>query len=82
MTAFLVILLMFVMAQSFGEMALHRDDKWEVYWMNSFQFMLGAHEENYTHADERFFYMYNSIIVPVVMLNLIITIIGEEFTRA
>ena len=73
---------MFVMAQSFAEMALRRDDKWEVYFMHSYQFMLGGVDENYTHADERILFIYNSIVVPIVMLNLIITIIAEEFVKA
>ena len=79
---FSLILAMFVMAQSFGEMALQRDDKWEVYLMNSYQFMFGGFEEKYTHADERIFFIYHSILIPLVMFNLVITIIAEEFAKA
>jgi len=50
--------------------------------MNSWQFMLSIADENYTHADERVFFIFKSIIFPIVMLNLIITIIAEEFSKA
>ena len=63
-------------------MALRRDEMWDIYFMSSYLFMFGEFEEEYTDPNERIFFIFKSIILPLVMVNLIITIIAEEFGKA
>ena len=50
--------------------------------MRSYLFMFGEFEDDIIDPNERIFFIFKSIILPLVMVNLIITIIAEEFGKA
>ena len=64
-------------------MALRQEDYYYIYYMVSYRLMYGDFEEPEfldTHGERAFFVM-SSLVITLVMLNVIIAIMGDEYDK-
>ena len=78
--AFLAIFLTFVLAISFSLMAQRDLDFWEA-WQHSYRIAYADFEEEYVSIEAKFFFLLATIVMPLVMFNLLIAIMGDSYAR-
>jgi hypothetical protein len=77
---FLFIFILFVIAVAYCLMALRDSDEFEEYWQLSYRLAYGDFEEEYPGHKERTIFLVATILMPLIMLNLLIAIMGDIFS--
>ena len=81
MSAFLLILMTFIIQSALSFMAFKPGELYYTYWQLSYRLAYGDFmdlEDNDTHG-QRIFFILITIIIPLVLLNLLIAIMGDVF---
>jgi len=81
MLPFFIILMSFIIQSALSYMALLPGETYYVYWQIAYRLAYGdfmGAEENDTHG-LRVFFIISTIIIPLVLLNLLIAIMGDTF---
>jgi len=62
-------------------MALRQYVNWNFkeYFMVSFRLLFGDFEEEYVHWEERVLFVISIFLLPLILLNLYISVVGDIF---
>jgi len=77
--AFILIFFAFCLTISFTLKALRSDFEFEDLWQISYRLGYGDFEEEYATRSERILFLIGTILLPLVLLNLLIAIMGEKY---
>ena len=78
---FITIILSFVLAISFVLMAIREGDDFELYWQIAYRITFGDFEEEYVGVPERIIFLFVTITLPLIAMNLLIAIISDKFEQ-
>ena len=78
---FITIILSFVLAISFVLMAIREDSDFELYWQIAYRITFGDFEDEYASVPERIVFLFVTITLPLIAMNLLIAIISDKFEQ-
>ena len=80
---FIVIVVTFITSFAFGLIALRTEDHMKLsrHWIIAFRLGMGDFEEEYAGDAERTLFFIASFTVTILLLNLLIAILSEEFEK-
>jgi len=80
MIPFMIIFLYTIFVLSLAIMSLH-DDSFIDSWQQSYRMAFGDFEDEYAEHRDRIVFFFGTLALPLIMLNLLISIMGDKYDQ-